>query len=251
MFDVPVHARERALPAPRHRKAARDLEGAGIHLDDLVVHHARRIEERPGRVEAGAVRHRARLDLLDLDHVGGVHHRDRRGDHLAVQVEVGHEGVEPVGRKVERGREVSEQDRIADQCVGAGVKLPQLSIGDPVAGGHEEELAVARDVEPVGPLRLGGHLADHDGPVQGSPFRAEADTVEQIGGLRTHVYVIVGLRRCLGVTGTWSPQTEQDRPTACSARHQAHKPSSVSENGSIRLPFTNGRDTASTEARAA
>ena len=59
----------------RNGEPAGDLEGAGIDLDELIVHHTGREEVCAAGVDPRSVGHGARLDLDDLHHVGCVDHR--------------------------------------------------------------------------------------------------------------------------------------------------------------------------------
>ena len=131
-----------------------------------------------------------------------------------MKIEVGHEGVESVGREIEGGRKKAEEDGIGDQGVGPGVELPKLAVGHPVPRGQEEEAPVGRDVETVGSLGLHGNFAHRDRAVENRARRSEADAVEQIFRLGTNVDVVVRARGLPGGCMTADSPRNRYRPRA-------------------------------------
>ncbi len=117
--------RNRTFLALRDRESPRDLELDGVDLDELVVHHAGRVLPCAARVDAAAVRHRARHDARDFGGVRRVDDRHRGRHHVAVQVEVHRERVQAVRRDVDRRGEVAEREcRRRRACRCPSVVLP-------------------------------------------------------------------------------------------------------------------------------
>ena len=91
-----------------------DVELTRIDLDERVVHHADGIVFRPLWIETRSVRHDARRDARDLDHLIAIHDRHRGAHGVAVQIEIHGVDVRPVGRDLHRRRERAEVD-LADE----------------------------------------------------------------------------------------------------------------------------------------
>ena len=160
-------------PFPQH-EVARHRELPGVDLDQHVVHHARRVVLRAVRAQPRAVRHGAGRDPLDLGHLVGRHHRDRRWHLVAVEVEVHDVGQIAVGRHRHRRREKPQLDAADRLVVSRGV-LPERAVRRAVAEGDEVVLAVGRDGDAVRAVDIGGQHAGGEAAVQPEPAGTEAD----------------------------------------------------------------------------
>jgi hypothetical protein len=99
-------------------EVARDGELAGIDFDQHVIHHAGRIMFGPRMIEARSMRHGAGRDALHLDHLIGRYDRDRRRNHVPMEIGVGDVDEIAIGRDVGGCRE-QPQAGVLDDVVAA------------------------------------------------------------------------------------------------------------------------------------
>ena len=186
--------RERAFFALCKRESARDRETPRVDLDELIIHHAAGIVHRATGFDATAVRHRTRLDLCDFRQRRCIHDADAARYHLAVQIEIRRERVQPVRRHIERCREFTEGNAGADERIRAERILPQFAIGRAVACRHVQVFAVGRDLQAVRSLHLGSEFAYGNRLLNNCSARPEAHAMHLVGRLGANVNPVGGRR---------------------------------------------------------
>ena len=168
-----------------------DVELTRVDLDERVVHHADGIVLRPLRVETRSVRHDARRNARDLDHLIAVYDGHRRSNWIAIQIEVHRVHIGAVGRNLDRRRERSEID-FADERIAIGRVLPQRAKGRAVGRRDVVVLAVGREGDAVRSKQLGGIEPDTSLPFDTRAVRSEADEGDPVVALGCYKYEIGG-----------------------------------------------------------
>src|SRR5579871_505602 len=154
---------------------------------------------RAGVVQSRAVRHGAGVNAFDLNHLIGGDDGDGRGNHVAVEIGIGHVDEVAVGRDVGSGGEEAKAG-VLDDFIAAGAVFPDGTVGAAVAFGNVEELFVGGDGDAVGAVYVHGHQAGADLTFDVRAAGAKAEQDNLVGGFADYIDEIVlrgRLGRCL------------------------------------------------------
>ena len=140
------------------------------------------------------MRHGARGNPRDLNHVIRGHYRYARWNHVTVQIKVHDISEIPVGREIHFRGKHAESDSPDDLVVPCGVlpkRAERLAVGDR----NVVVLLVGRNGESMRTINIDGHDSGVDFVIDGGATRTKLHQCDLVGCLRGNVDVICALLR--------------------------------------------------------